>query len=204
MSGKPGRAVAQASLVLGSASPRRRELLEMQSIRLQVRSPSVDETARPNEAPTVYLERIVSAKLEAVARDLEPGVHAFGIVVADTVVTIGAEILGKPRDRDDSLHMLQRLSGITHEVLTRFAIGALDGKLLHAETVTTKVTFRTLTDLEQTHYVATGEGDDKAGAYAVQGRGAAFVSKIDGSYANVVGLPICELMVALARLGFAA
>ncbi|MEO8877153.1 MAG: Maf family protein, partial [Polyangiaceae bacterium] len=151
-----------------------------------------------------YLERVVNAKLGSVAKDLEPGVHAFAIVAADTVVTIGGEILGKPRDRADSARMIAQLSGQPHAVLTRFAIGGLDGKILHEETVTTTVTFRKMTDAEQQHYVASGEGDDKAGAYAVQGKGAAFVSKIDGSYANVVGLPVCELVVALHSLGFSA
>ena len=190
-------------LVLGSASPRRREILEAQGIRLNVRSPSVDETVRPNESPADYLARIVNAKLAAVVKDMT-GVHAVAIIVADTVVTINSQILGKPNDRKEARLMIGRLQNKTHDVMTRFAIATLDGKNLHAETVTTKVTFRKLSEEEQQHYVASGEGDDKAGAYAAQGRAAAFVSRIDGSYSNVVGLPICELMVALEHLGLSA
>jgi septum formation protein len=188
-------------LVLGSASPRRREILEAQGIRLHVRSPSVNEMVKPGEKPNDYLERIVDAKLAASVNILGDGVHAVGLVVADTIVTIDGEILGKPKDRADSARMIARLQKTTHHVMTRFAIGTLEGKILHAQTVTTQVTFCALTDSVIQKYVATGEGDDKAGAYAVQGRAAAFVSRIEGSFSNVVGLPICELMLSLDELG---
>ena len=187
-------------LVLGSASPRRREILEAQGIRLHVRSPSVNELVKPNESPNDYLQRIVLAKLAASVKILGEGVHAVALVVADTIVTIDGEILGKPKDRADASRMIARLQNATHHVMTRFAIGTLEGKSLHAETVTTQVTFRALTGGVQEKYVATGEGDDKAGAYAVQGRAAGFVTRIEGSFSNVVGLPICELMVALDTL----
>lgn len=201
-----GMAKAPASfrpggLVLGSASPRRREILEAQGIRLHVRSPSVNELVKPNEKPSDDLERIVIAKLAASVKILGEGVHAVALVVADTIVTIDGEILGKPKDRADSLRMINRLQNATHHVMTRFAISTLDGKNLHAETVTTQVTFRALPESVQAKYVASGEGDDKAGAYAVQGRAAAFVTRIEGSFSNVVGLPICEVMLALGKLG---
>ncbi len=188
-------------LVLGSASPRRREILEAQGIRLHVRSPSVNEFVKPGETPSDYLERIVLAKLAASVKILGEGVHAVALVVADTIVTIDGEILGKPRDRADSLRMISRLQNATHQVMTRFAVGTLEGKMLHGQTVTTQVTFRAMTESEQQKYVATGEGDDKAGGYAVQGRAAAFVTRIEGSFSNVVGLPICELTTALEKCG---
>lgn len=188
-------------LVLGSASPRRREILEAQGIRLHVRSPSVNELVKPSEKPSDYLERIVIAKLAASVKILGEGVHAVALVVADTIVTIDGEILGKPKDRADSARMIERLQNATHNVMTRFAIGTLEGKILHAETVTTVVTFCPVPDSIRQKYVASGEGDDKAGAYAVQGRAAAFVSRIEGSFSNVVGLPICEVMLALDKMG---
>jgi septum formation protein len=187
-------------LVLGSASPRRREILEAQGIRLHVRSPSVNELVKPGEKPNDYLERIVNAKLAASVKILGEGVHAVALVVADTIVTIDGEILGKPKDRADSQRMIDRLQNTKHHVLTRFAIGTLEGKLLHAETVTTEVTFRALSESIRQKYVASGEGDDKAGAYAVQGRAAGFVTRIEGSFSNVVGLPISEVLVALEKL----
>lgn len=189
------------SIVLGSASPRRRELLEAQGFRLHVRPADVDETVQPGEEPAAYLARVVADKLGAAKTQIGPGMRADALIVADTTVTIDGRILGKPIDREESKKMIEALSGRAHDVMTRFSIFALESGREHAETVTTRVIFRALEASEVDAYVATGEGDDKAGAYAVQGKGAALVTRIEGSYSNVVGLPIAEVVVALALLG---
>ncbi len=165
-------------------------------------SPSADETVLAGESVEAYLERVVRLKLDAVLHALrqKPAERAPMILVADTSVILGVDILGKPESTEEARAMLTRLSGKTHEVHTRFAIGHLGG-VLHAETVLTRVTFRPLESSELASYPATGEGMDKAGAYAVQGRAAGFVSRIEGSHTNVVGLPACEVVVALRRLG---
>lgn len=155
------------------------------------------------------MERIVAAKLAGVLRAYSSPrsrAHAFaGVLVADTIVVApDGGVLGKPRDDDDARAMIAKLDGATHAVRTRFALApfdASDGATI-AQTVATRVTFRVLASGELDGYVACGEGRDKAGAYAVQGRAAAFVESIDGSYCNVVGLPLCEVVVAMRRLGW--
>src|SRR5690348_15868508 len=182
------------SIVLGSASPRRRELLDAQGFRLHVRPADVDETVHSGEAPASYLERIVVDKLRAVKAQSSPGMRADAFIVADTTVTIDGRILGKPGDREESKRMIEALAGRGHDVMTRFAIVELASGRKHVDTVTTRVIFRALTPAEIDAYVATGEGDDKAGAYAVQGKGASLVTRIEGSYTNVVGLPVAEVV----------
>jgi septum formation protein len=192
-------------LALGSASPRRRDLLAMLGISFVVRPAEADEASLPGEAPLDYVARITKAKLDAVRRkDLGT---ATGVLVADTIVVApDGALLGKPRDDDDAVRMLQGLAGATHQVSTRFVLAPRerDAEPAHAQTVTTRVTFRPLSAGEIREYVAGGEGRDKAGAYAVQGRGAVFVERIDGSFTGVVGLPVCELVVALRALGWLA
>jgi septum formation protein len=195
-----------STLVLGSASPRRREILTTLGIPFVVAPAEVDEKVHTGEHPFAYLERIVLAKLGGVPR-LEPEPAGGSLIlVADTIVVYGGAILGKPVSKEDAAAMLTRLSGHTHEVHTRFALGSRRGpaetELQHAELVTTKVTFRALDPEEIARYVETGEGVDKAGAYAIQGIGSFAVSRLDGSYGNVVGLPACELVLALRRIGF--
>ncbi len=186
-------------LLLASGSPRRREILASLGIPIVVSAVDIDESTRAGESPDAYLVRIVRSKLDAVAVYGAAG----AVLVADTSVIDGDAILGKPSNSDDAERMIARLSGRTHEVWTRFAIGApeLPAPCLYAETVKTRVTFRALTPVQIRRYAETGEGLDKAGAYAVQGRGAAIVERIDGSYSNVVGLPACEVSVALEGLG---
>jgi septum formation protein len=197
------RIASDRPLLLGSASPRRRELLSLMGVPLVVRAASVDERQLPAEAPNVYLERIARAKLDAI-RSHGSGEGA-GVLVADTIVVApDGALLGKPVDDGDARAMLDRLAGATHEVRTRFLLGEMtaDSPPAHAETVTTRVTFRSISEDEGQAYAASGEGRDKAGAYAVQGRAAAFVQRIDGSYTNVVGLPLCEVVVAMRELGW--
>ncbi len=191
-------------LLLGSASPRRRDILETLGLPLHVATKAVDESTRPGEDAEAYLERVVRAKLAATATLAS---RAFGAaLVADTSVLVDGEILGKPADDDDARRMLRRLSGRSHAVWTRFALSAPEALAVavHEETVRTTVTFRALSDEEIAGYVATGEQRDKAGAYAVQGIGAFAVARIEGSYANVVGLPACEVVSALLRTGLLA
>jgi septum formation protein len=191
-----------ARLVLGSASPRRHELLERLGIAHVVVVPSADESVLPGEAVADYLARVVGLKLDAVRRAL-PGAITEGrplILVADTSVVLGEDILGKPASAAEGRAMIVRLSGRDHEVHTRFALGDAV-RVLHAETVVTRVTFRALENDEIDAYPATGEGTDKAGGYAVQGRASGFVSRIEGSHTNVIGLPSCEVVLALRRFG---
>jgi septum formation protein len=189
-------------LLLGSASPRRREILAQLGLPFRVLVAPADEDPVDGETPERYLARVVDNKLAAVcsaARGLD---DAAAVVVADTSVIVDGAVLGKPVDVSDAARMLRLLAGRAHEVKTRFAIAeTATARVLHAETVTTRVVFRAIDDEEVVFYASTGEGLDKAGAYAVQGLGAAFVARIEGSYTNVVGLPACELWVALGRLG---
>jgi septum formation protein len=194
---------ADHPLVLGSASPRRREMIATLGVPFVVCTADIDESAREGERPGAYLERIAAAKLDAV-RARAAGTPA-GVLVADTVVIApDGQILGKPVDADDGRAMIERLAGTTHEVQTRFLLAEAAGIAppAHARTVTTRVTFRALGNDEARAYAATGEGRDKAGGYAVQGRAAAFVERIDGSYTGVVGLPLCEVFVAMRALGW--
>jgi septum formation protein len=190
-------------LVLGSASPRRRELLQLAGIPLVVHAASIDERGHPGEASRSYLERIVRAKLDALR-----SVRRFAsraCLVADTIVVApDGEVLGKPDDAEDAYAMIERLSDGTHEVSTRFLLAPsdVDSSPAHSETVTTRVTFRRLAPGEARRYATSGEGRDKAGAYAIQGGAAAFAQRIEGSYSNVVGLPLCEVVTAMRALGW--
>jgi septum formation protein len=192
---------AAAPLVLGSASPRRREMVETIGVPFVVRPADIDESTKPGELPGAYLERVVGAKLAAVcACDLGP---STAVLVADTIVVDqGGQMLGKPEDERDALAMIERLAGGAHEVSTRFSLAARGARRMHSQTVTTRVTFRSIARDAALTYAASGEGRDKAGGYAVQGRAAAFVERIDGSYTNVVGLPLCEVVVAMRALGW--
>lgn len=183
------------ALLLGSASPRRRELLERAEFDVAVLPSHVDERVLAGEAPDAYLERIVAAKLAAV-RLCAP--WNATVVVADTSVLRDGEILGKPRDSTEAREMVASLAGRSHVVVTRFAVAR--GERSRCESVRTLVEFRAITSDELSRYVATGEGLDKAGAYAIQGIGAMFVRRIEGSYTNVVGLPICEVVEAIREL----
>ncbi len=170
-------------LVLASASPRRRELLESLDLDFAVRPATVDETPGPGERPRDLVRRLARAKAEAGARDGE------WVLAADTIVVEDGAILGKPADRDDARRMLERLQGRWHLVLTGTALRPPAGDTLHA-VESTRVLFAELTPEQIDWYAATGEPDDKAGAYAVQGLGSLFILEIDGNYSNVVGLPL--------------
>ena len=170
-------------LILASASPRRRELLESLDLDFTVRPAAVDETPNPGERPRDLVRRLAREKAEAAARNGE------WVLAADTIVVEGGEVLGKPTDRGEAKEMLERLQGRWHLVLTGTALRPPEGETLHA-VESTRVLFAELTPEQIDWYAATGEPDDKAGAYAVQGLGSLFVLEIDGNYSNVVGLPL--------------
>ena len=192
-------------LVLGSASPRRREILGGLGVPIRVRPAPVSEDAAPTETPIAYLERIVTEKLVSAARQVGSEPYA-GLLVADTIVVLDGEVLGKPSDVDDAERLVARLSGRTHTVYTRYAISlpADPGSAAHQRTVATEVTLRQASASEVRRYAETGEGLDKAGAYAAQGIGAFLIERISGSFSNVVGLPACEVIVDLRKLGLLA
>ncbi len=188
-------------LVLGSGSPRRREILSALGLPFQVLAADIDEDRRPGEAPLVYLERIASEKLAGVRARLGATAHA-AILVADTTVVIDGDVLGKPNDVNDAARLFSRIAGRVHSVYTRYAIG-LSGVpgVSVARTIETEVHIRAADPAEIRAYAATGEGLDKAGAYAAQGIGSFFIERVVGSYSNVVGLPACEVLADLRGLG---
>ncbi len=186
------------SLVLASASPRRRELLAGLGLDFDLRPVDVDETPLAGEAPRAYVLRLAEAKAQGAAP--APGELALG---ADTIVVAGGDLLGKPRDPDDARWMLERLSGREHLVLTGVALRDRERLRLSAVEVT-RVRFAELTAEEIAWYVASGEPLDKAGAYAVQGLGALFVDAVAGNYSNVVGLPLPAVYRLLRRAGYPA
>jgi septum formation protein len=192
-------AQADADLILASASPRRRELLERLGLRLVIAPADVDETPRPGERPDEYVTRIAAAKCDAVA---DGGAAAtapdLAVVGADTIVIADHEIMGKPSDPDDARRMLGRLAGRRHEVTTAYRIRR-GGKTLE-RAVTTAVSFRSLQPAELDAYLASGEWQGKAGGYAVQGIAGAFVTELRGSHTNVIGLPVAELLADLQAL----
>jgi septum formation protein len=192
-------------LLLGSASPRRREILAALGLPTRVAAADIDETPLRAEAPLAYLERITAAKLAAVSR--LPGVEGAGaLLVADTTVILDDRPLGKPSSESEARAMLRALSGRAHHVSTCFALSGPSDfeRARHVETVTSRVVFRGLDDDEIATYAATGEGLDKAGAYAIQGIGSFAVARVEGSYSNVVGLPACEVVSGLRRAGLLA
>ena len=184
-------------LVLASRSPRRAELLAVFGLPFDVLPADVDESRQPGEHPNGYVERLARDKAEAVAG---PEVIALG---ADTAVVHEGDVLGKPAHPAEALAMLRRLSGETHHVVTGVAVAAIVDEQVLIESVveTARVTMAVLTDDEVAAYVATGEPLDKAGAYAIQGRGGLFVESIEGHPSTVVGLPLPAARRLLSRHG---
>jgi septum formation protein len=178
-------------LVLASGSPRRRQLLEMLGIPIEVRPPHVPEVRNPGESPQAYVERLAREKAASVAGPLVLG--------ADTTVVVDGEVLEKPVDAADALRMLRRLQGRVHQVITAIALKTPDSML--SATDVTAVRFRPADDDVLRAYVATGEPMDKAGAYGIQGYGAALVERIDGDFFGVMGLPVRLVLDLLARAG---
>jgi septum formation protein len=188
----------EPDLILASASPRRRELLERLGLSLLVLPADVDETPHSGEKPGDYARRVAAAKCDAVADGPAAG-RPLAVVGADTTVVVDDVILGKPADEGEAREMLGRLGGRRHEVITAYRIRHLGRTAERA--VSTSVLVRALQPSEVDAYVASGEWRGKAGGYAVQGIAAAFVTELRGSITNVIGLPLSELLADLQALG---
>jgi len=193
-------------IYLASQSPRRRQLLEQLGVRHELLLPDTDEDAESleavlkNEAPTAYVQRVTGLKLDAaVARMKRRKLPPAPILCSDTTVAMGRVIYGKPEDAKDAARMLRELSGGTHRVLTAVAVQA--GRRRLEALSSSKVSFDELTPAEVRSYVASGEPMGKAGAYAVQGRVAMHISRIDGSYSGIMGLPLRETALLLKAAG---
>lgn len=186
-------------IYLASQSPRRAELLRQLGVRFEVVNAVVDESLQHNESPYQYVLRVAQTKAEAALALLGDKADR-PLLAADTAVTLDGHILGKPRDRADGLAMLAQLSGRTHQVLSALVVWTPDG--VQQALSTSTVSFRTITPDEAAVYWETGEPADKAGAYAIQARGAVFVERLEGSYSGVMGLPLYETAQLLKQAGF--
>jgi septum formation protein len=187
-------------LLLASRSPRRADLLRTLGVAFAVVDVEVDETPWQDEAPAAYVRRLARSKAEA-GQAWHAG-DRLPVLAADTTVVLDGLLLGKPRDEDEARAMLARLAGRRHQVLTGVALIDRHGAIVDA-VVATEVEFMPLTAREIEAYVASGEPADKAGAYGIQGLGGALVARLDGSYSNVVGLPLAETALLLADAGVA-
>jgi septum formation protein len=191
---------ADRSLVLASGSPRRRDLLKRAGLTFAVRAADIDETPLLDESPTAYVRRLSIEK--AAASAASPLASTSDVIIAaDTTVEANGLILEKPRDDDDAYGMLRRLSGRSHQVHTGVTVSVARDGARRSSTilVTTEVFFVSLTDKMIDWYLATGEANDKAGAYGIQGAAAAFVERVDGSVTNVIGLPLAETLALLSE-----
>lgn len=177
-----------ANLLLASASPRRRELLEQIGVKFTCKAQNIDESVKPNESAHDYVERLAREKAQTGHES-----H-LAVLGSDTCVVLDGEILSKPESKQDAKDMLMKLSGRSHQVLTAIALCAQSGAQIKitSQVVSTDVTFINLTPEQIEQYIATGEPMDKAGSYGIQGKAAIFVAGIVGSYSNVVGLPLME------------
>jgi len=187
--------VSGCRVVLASASPRRRDLLNLIGIAHEVRPANIDETVRPRESPRRYAERLAREKASAIA-SRDPDLITIG---ADTVVVIDRKVLGKPADASDAARMLRMLSGREHTVITAVAVSR--GRKLRSAIEEVRVKFRRLRDDEIDEYIAMGEPMDKAGAYGIQGYGATIVERIEGDYFAVMGLPLVRLVGLMRDVG---
>ncbi|NLD00328.1 MAG: septum formation inhibitor Maf [Gammaproteobacteria bacterium] len=185
------------TLYLASTSPRRRALMAQTDISFSVLDIAIDESQRPNELANAYVERLAKEKAEAGFNSVQDDETAV-VLAADTIVVLEDKVLGKPEDKEQAQAMLRALSGRSHVVMTAFAIKAKDQ--IRVQRVNTTVFFRPITSKEVEWYWQTGEQQDKAGGYGIQGKGGIFVSTISGSYSAVVGLPLAEVMTALHGL----
>lgn len=187
------------SLYLASGSPRRRELLTQIGVPFTAIGADIDETPLPDESPAAYVERLARGKAAAGYGLIAEGRSASCVLGADTAVVLDGRILGKPLDQADAQSMLMALSGREHEVLT--AIAVLDGQRCESRLVRSLVRFRPISADEAARYWASGEPQDKAGGYGIQGLAAVFVAGLNGSYSAVVGLPVCETAELLGHFG---
>lgn len=189
-------------LILASASPRRAEILRNAGIQFEICGTSVDESRLSNETASNYVRRLALAKAVSAAEENRSRVGKALILGADTVVVADGEILGKPASPVDARRMLRHLSGGIHDVHTGLALLRMSGNKRSVIEEITRVHFATMTDQEIEDYLATGEPFDKAGAYAIQGVGGRYVTRIEGCYFNVMGLPLARLYLLLREFGW--
>ncbi len=186
----------QRFIYLASASPRRRALLDQVGVRFRTCPVPIDESWRNGELPGDYVSRMAREKADVAAQSID---NTEVILAADTSVVIDGVVLGKPRDREDGMAMLTRLSASEHEVLT--AVCVRQGDRVISDLSATRVVFRSLGQNEMDAYWATGEAVDKAGGYSIQGLAAVFIERIEGSYSGVMGLPLFETVRLLQQCG---
>ena len=184
-------------LILASKSPRRYDLLKQLGLDFEVIPSKIEEDFVPNESPREHVIRLAEAK----AMDVSNRYIDCWVIGADTIVYIDGQILGKPRNKEEAREMLRLISGKEHRVLTGISVRHSNKGKGECETVETAVRVKVLSQAEMDWYVRTGEPFDKAGGYGIQGIGSFMIESINGSYTNVVGLPLCELMQILVRLG---
>ena len=189
--------VTNTELILASQSPRRKYLLEQAGLHFAVIPSTFDEASVPPSAPAAYVRRLAEAKADDIAVR-HPDAWVIG---ADTIVADGERLLGKPESAQSAHRMLRRLSGKTHQVYTGYCVCRHRDDKKFSDAIGTDVTFKKLSESEIEWYIRTGEPFDKAGAYAIQGMGTFLVRRINGSYSNVVGLPVCEIIEILIREG---
>lgn len=186
-----------APFILASASPRRVELLKLLGLDFAVMPSGADESFRPGELPAAHVLRLAEDKADLIAA-AHPKSWVLG---ADTIVVIDGDVLGKPADPAEARQMLKKLSARAHTVFTGFTLARRDARIAVSEVVASTVLFRDIAEDEMAWYVSSPEPYDKAGAYAVQGMGAFFIKEIRGSYTNVMGLPLCEVVDVLKKVG---
>lgn len=184
-------------LILASSSPRRQELLSLLGISLRIVPSEVDEFLRKGELPEEYVRRLANTKARGVAEKFPD----FWVLAADTIVVIKGEVLGKPKDFQEAESMLKKLSDQEHQVITGYCLVKINAGKKIERVVSSRVKFKKLSQEEINWYINTGEPFDKAGGYAVQGKAAFMIKEIKGSYTNVVGLPLCEVIEDLQELG---
>jgi|HubBroStandDraft_6_1064221.scaffolds.fasta_scaffold24547_7 septum formation protein len=189
-------------LILASSSPQRAKILREAGIAFEICATQIDETPLPGETAQAMVARLAEAKARAAASQLDPGTRECMIVGADTTVALDGEILGKPDDSAHAREMLASLSGRTHSVLTGIFLLRLPDNATRTTVENSAVTFVPLDEKEIDAYVATGEPLGKAGAYGIQGQAGRYISKIEGCYFNVVGLPLARLYTLLRELGW--
>ena len=194
--------VTDPQIYLASSSPRRQQLLDQIKVRYLLLAPQINETPRPQEPPVDYALRIAIEKARTgrkLQQEATPSIPYLPVLGADTVVTSDNNIFGKPKNREDSLNMLEQLSGKSHDVIS--AIALITRNKEYTAVCTSSVTFRHTTPEEREQYWLSGEPEDKAGSYAIQGTGAVFISNISGSYSGVMGLPLFETAKILQESG---
>jgi septum formation protein len=186
-----------ASLILASASPRRQELLRSVGLKFKIIPAHINENGLAGEGPRQHVKRLAREKAMVIAKKY-PEAWVLG---ADTIVVIDGIVLGKPENKTQARKMLQKLSGREHKVFTGFTIAHVAAEIYRTKVIQSAVQFKTISPKEMDWYVASDEPYDKAGGYAVQGQGAFFIKSIRGSYTNVIGLPLCEVLEELKSFG---